>query len=723
LKRRNISLDPRQREILGLLLLALGVLTLLSLLNITPGTVSGWWAGFLRRLFGWGAFPVALALGASGVILLAHNLKPGNIIGWKMVIGLELVFLAGLAWVHLLSPNPDPLQLAREGGGSGYVGWAISSVLSQLLGLVAAFLILLATTIAGLILTFDLSPSQIQHGLTSAWKAGVSFYRHLRPPAVTKPQKPRPAPSLKTKKPPPPPVISRARQASKGKKRPTAKAKVKRDSRLPPLDILDSLSPQAFSDTDARYKARVIEETLTSFGVPAKVIEIRQGPVVTQFGVEPGYIERRDRDGKVKRRKVRVSRIQALVNDLALALAAAPIRIEAPVPGQPIVGIEVPNSTISLVSLREVVESREFQRLKSKLKIALGADVSGQPVVADLGLMPHLLIAGATGSGKSVCINSIVTCLLCHNTPETLRLLMVDPKMVELVGFNGIPHLLAPVVVELDEIVTSLTWVTRQMDKRYRFFAETGARNIDDYNRRVARRGTGATVPQEILPYIVVVIDELADLMMVSPDQVERSICRIAQMARATGIHLVIATQRPSVDVVTGLIKANFPARISFAVTSQVDSRVVLDTGGAERLLGRGDMLFMAPDSSKLVRLQGCFVSDKEMEKLVKFWKETSWAQAPAEGPRYPWHGLAAEDEHDELLEKAIELVRRHKRASTSFLQRRLHIGYPRAARLMDTLEEEGIVGPPESGGRSREVLIGDFEDTEEFEEYVESEQ
>jgi S-DNA-T family DNA segregation ATPase FtsK/SpoIIIE len=716
LKRRNISLDSRQREILGLLLLALGTLTLLSLLNVTPGTVSGWWADFLRRLFGWGAYLIALALGAGGVILLAHNLQPGNIISWKMVIGLELVFLASLALAHLLSPNPDPLQLAHDGGGGGYVGWSISNVLSQFLDLVTTFLILLATAIAGLILTFDLSLSQIQHGLTSAWKVGLSFYRHLRPPVVTKPQKPRPAPSPKTKEPSPPPVISRTKRASEGKKRTTARAKVKRDSHLPPLDILDSLSPQAFSDTNARYKERVIEETLASFGVPARVVEIKQGPVVTQFGVEPGYIERKDRDGRIKRRKVRVSRIQALVNDLALALAAAPIRIEAPVPGQPIVGIEVPNSKVSLVSLREIVESREFQRLKSKLKIALGADVSGQPIVADLALMPHLLIAGATGSGKSVCINSIVTCLLFHNTPETLRLLMIDPKMVELVNFNGVPHLLAPVVVELDEIVTSLTWVTRQMDERYRLFAEIGARNLDDYNRRVARRG------QEILPYIVVVIDELADLMMVSPDMVERSLCRIAQMARATGIHLVIATQRPSVDVVTGLIKANFPARISFAVTSQVDSRVVLDTGGAERLLGRGDMLYMAPDSSKLVRLQGCFVSDKEMEKLVKFWRKTTWAQAPAEGPRYPWHGLAAEDEHDELLEEAIELVKRHKQASTSFLQRRLRIGYPRAARLIDMLEEEGIIGPPVSGGRSREVLIGDFEDAEEFGEYVESE-
>jgi S-DNA-T family DNA segregation ATPase FtsK/SpoIIIE len=716
LKRWKISLDSRQREILGLLLLALGVLTLLSLLDISPGMVSGWWAVFLYRLFGWGAYPVALALGAGGVILLAHNLQPGSIIGWKMVIGLELILLAGLALVHLLSPNSDPLQLAHDGGGGGYVGWAISSVLSRTLGSLMAFLILLTTTLIGLILTFDLSLNQIRHGLNSAWKVGLSLYRHLRPPSVTKPQEPRPAPTPKIREPQPPPVISRPGRVSEGKKRTTARAAVKRDSRLPPLDILDSLSPQTFSDTDARYKAGVIEETLTSFGVPARVVEIKQGPVVTRFGVEPGYIERKDRDGNIKRRKIRVSRIQALANDLALALAAAPIRIEAPVPGEPIVGIEVPNSTISLVSLREVVESREFQRLKSKLKIALGADVSGQPVMADLALMPHLLIAGATGSGKSVCINSIVTCLLFHNTPETLRLLMIDPKMVELVGFNGIPHLLAPVVVELDEIVTSLTWVTRQMDERYRLFAEIGARHIDDYNRQTARRG------QEILPYIVVFIDELADLMMVSPDTVERSICRIAQMARATGIHLVIATQRPSVDVVTGLIKANFPARISFAVTSQVDSRVILDTAGAERLLSRGDMLYMAPDSSKLVRLQGCFVSDGEMGKLVKFWQETSWAQALADAPRYPWHGLAVEDEHDELLEEAIELVKRHQRASASFLQRRLRIGYPRAARLVDMMEEQGIIGPPESGGRWREVLLENFEDTEEFEEYVESE-
>jgi S-DNA-T family DNA segregation ATPase FtsK/SpoIIIE len=314
--------------------------------------------------------------------------------------------------------------------------------------------------------------------------------------------------------------------------------------------------------------------------------------------------------------------------------------------------------------------------------------------------MPHLLIAGATGSGKSVCINSIIACLLFSNSAARLKFLMIDPKTVELIHFNGLPHLIAPVVTKMERVLPSLRWVMAEMDRRYSTLSKVAARNIEDYNSRKVPAG------EEPLPYIIVAIDELADLMMMAPDDVERIICRLAQMSRATGIHLVIATQRPSVDVVTGLIKANFPARISFAVTSQVDSRVVLDTAGAETLLGQGDMLYMAPDSSKLVRLQGCFVSDREIERVVRFWKELT----PAAGePTAPWgeiEEVVEEDGHDELLEEAIELLRQQERASTSLLQRRLRIGYPRAARLMDQLEEEGIVGPPESGGRWREVLI-----------------
>ncbi|UCC65644.1 MAG: DNA translocase FtsK, partial [Anaerolineae bacterium] len=328
--------------------------------------------------------------------------------------------------------------------------------------------------------------------------------------------------------------------------------------------ILEDSVEQDISQAEIRERARIIEDTLHSFGVPVRVVEVNQGPVVTQFGVEPGFVE--GRGGR--RTKVKVSKIAALADDLALALAASPVRVEAPVPGRSIVGIEVPNAQISLVSLRSVMESKEFQQIDSQLRITLGQDVSGQPVAADLAVMPHLLIAGATGSGKSVCVNSIITCLLMNNSPSDLRLIMVDPKRVELTGYNDIPHLLAPVIVELDNVVEVLQWITRQMDERYRRLARAGARNIEEFNKQVES-------PANRLPYIVLFIDELADLMMTSPDKTERTITRLAQMARATGIHLVIATQRPSVDVVTGLIKANFPARISFAVTSQVDSRVV----------------------------------------------------------------------------------------------------------------------------------------------------
>jgi S-DNA-T family DNA segregation ATPase FtsK/SpoIIIE len=408
---------------------------------------------------------------------------------------------------------------------------------------------------------------------------------------------------------------------------------------------------------------------------------------------------------------VRVARIARLADDLSLALAASPIRIEAPVPGRPVVGLEVPNESISVVALRGVMESDDFERTDSRLALALGEDVSGLPVVVDLALMPHLLIAGATGSGKSVCMNAVICCLLFNNAPEDLQMLMIDPKMVELVGYNGIPHLLAPVVVEAEQVVGALAWVTRQMDGRYKEFNSLGVRNLDEYNRRVRRIKS-----KDSLPILIVLIDELADLMMVAPDEVERHICRVAQMGRATGIHLVIATQRPSVDVVTGLIKANFPARISFAVTSQTDSRVILDQGGAESLLGRGDMLFMSPQQATPIRLQGCFVSDREINRLTDFWR--SQEQEDEQGELFPpWTGYDVGDEGDDLLQRAIELIEGRERVSASFLQRRLHIGFPRAARLIDQLEEQDLVGSDEGGGRGREVLVGRSVDLDEIDE------
>ncbi|MHB8674674.1 MAG: DNA translocase FtsK, partial [Candidatus Limnocylindrales bacterium] len=363
-------------------------------------------------------------------------------------------------------------------------------------------------------------------------------------------------------------------------------------------------------------------------------------------------------------------------------------------------GLEVPNGQTTLVSLRQIVESSAFQklRLKTRLTVALGEDVSGQAVAADLAKMPHLLIAGATGSGKSVCVNAIISCLLLQATPEEVRLILVDPKRVELTTYNDVPHLLRPVVVDVDKVVGVLKWVVHEMDDRYKLFEVHGVRNIEGYNRLA---GTRAGLNQ--LPYIVVVIDELADLMMLAPDETERLLCRLAQLARATGIHLVVATQRPSVDVITGLIKANFPTRISFAVTSQIDSRTILDTPGAEKLLGRGDMLFMPTDAAKPVRLQGVFVSDEEIEALVQHWQDLGPPNYVDQLVHAPSTSEATEAT-DDLYAKAEEVAREHTRISTSLLQRRLRIGYSRAARLIDTLEQRGVVGPAEGGGRSREV-------------------
>jgi len=699
--------DPRQREILGLLLLAGGVVTLLGLLGVTSGTLADGWTRLLRRVFGLGALPAALLLAGVGLLLLFSNLRSPNV-SWRAVVGLEVVFVAALGLAHLLAPGEDPLVVAEQGQGGGYIGWAISTLLVEALGPVVAFALLVVALAGGTALALDVSWPEVGQWIRERGREirgrGQRISRGVRDKGETGEKRTGRKRKRDTGQPAPTPKVRSHREERRREKAAIPEKAKRKRGLLPPLDLLEP-DPESEGDVSAsiRHRAQVIQNTLASFGLPVSVVEINQGPVVTQFGVEPGYVEVRGPNGTVEQRKVKVSQISALAKDLSLALAAAPIRIEAPVPGRSMVGIEVPNSHISLVGLRGVMESAAFRRLKGPLKVALGRGVAGQPVVADLAAMPHLLIAGATGSGKSVCINSIVTCLLCNRTPQELRLVLIDPKMVELSRYNGVPHLLGQVETDVERIVGVLRWVTSEMDDRYERFAQIGARHIEDYNRR---RGRG----EPRLPYMVVVIDELADLMFIAGDEVERTICRIAQMARATGIHLVIATQRPSVDVVTGLIKANFPARISFAVTSQVDSRVILDMAGAETLLGRGDMLYLAADAAKPVRLQGCFVSDREIARVVRFWQEREREREGREGyerrEEAPWESMLRQESRDDLLEKAIDLVQKHGSASASFLQRRLHIGYPRAARLMDQLEEMGIVGPAEPGGRPRRVLV-----------------
>ncbi|WP_066648190.1 FtsK/SpoIIIE family DNA translocase [Christensenella timonensis] len=460
----------------------------------------------------------------------------------------------------------------------------------------------------------------------------------------------------------------------------------------PPLNLLAMPQGQGgrTSASDLRKNVEILENTLASFHVSAKVVNVSRGPVVTRYEVQPAP-------------GIKVSKIVNLADDIAMNLAARDVRIEAPVPGKPVVGIEIPNTETSSVGLRELVSAEDFKRLKSPIAFALGKDIAGSNVYADIGRMPHMLIAGATGSGKSVCINSLIVSILYHSSPEDVKMIMIDPKVVELNVFNDIPHLLIPVVTDPKKAASAINWAVNEMTMRYRMFAAKGAKDLKKYNEIMLAE------EQEKLPHILVIIDELADLMMVAPGEVEDAICRIAQLGRASGIHLVIATQRPSVDVITGIIKANIPSRVAFAVSSQVDSRTILDMAGAEKLLGQGDMLFYPSGAPKPVRLQGCFISDKEVEAVTNFLKERTTADYDTrvlDGiSKESASPIAGQEQTDELFIKALEVVMEYEQASTSMLQRRLRIGYARAARLIDQLEENGYISPMD-GSKPRQVLI-----------------
>ncbi|PJF22445.1 MAG: hypothetical protein CUN56_05970 [Phototrophicales bacterium] len=486
---------------------------------------------------------------------------------------------------------------------------------------------------------------------------------------------------------------------------------VKRDKDLPPLNLLQDVAITPPSEEEINLNVVLIENTLLEFDINVDVVAVKAGPTVTQYGVQP-FREVKKAGGEIVKERTRLSKIAALASDLSLALAVKRLRLEMPVPGHSYMGIEVPNRNPSTVALRSVYESKAFfdasQKQHSPLLVPLGRDVAGEPVIVDLATMPHLLIAGTTGSGKSVAMAAIATALLINNMPDKIKLVMLDPKMVELSRFNGVPHLIGPVETDLDRIIGVLRWCTREMERRYKLLEEASARNIEIYNAQLKNK-------ENYLPYIVIMVDEIGDLMMTKPEETEHTVTRLAQMARAVGMHMIIATQRPSVDVITGLIKANFPTRISFAVASGVDSRVILDTGGAENLLGKGDMLYLAQDAAGPRRLQGCFVTDGEVRAIVNYWRE--WYAKQIEkgkltaNPRVgPWErGLTRREflaETDPMLEEAIELVVEEQEASASQIQRKLNLGYPRAARIIDLLEELGVIGEPIAGGRSRRVLI-----------------
>lgn len=690
-------------DIFGILLIAFALMTLFARLGYTRGALLTPWNGFLSLWFGWGTYLAVLWIGYGGFSLLRRG-KP--LLGWMRLFALEIASFLTLGLFAAMGGN-SVLQ-AEAGNYGGRIGWGITALFWRYLGELGGTLMMFALWLLAVMSGFNLWV------WIERWLAKVA---EENPPveAVAQPEVQEEAPESKPEQPRAekkksaalPPEFRKSLKMTEQKEK---KVELRnRDERLPPLSILLADQAARPDERTINQTAGMIEKTLAEFGISATVIGFRVGPTVTQFAVQPGFMKRAGAsEEEEKQIKVRVAQIASLQKDLALALSAERLRIEAPVPGKPYVGIEVPNSHQSTVRLRPLLETEAFHKVGTPLALALGRDVSGQPLVADLARMPHLLIAGATGSGKSICITSLATCLAMNNTPEDLRLVMIDAKMVELLRFNGLPHLYGKVETNVERILGVLRWVVVEMEHRYRLLEAVHARDLESYNRKVSRKKDGAPLPR-----IVVLIDELADLMMSAPDQTEHNLVRLAQMARATGIHLIVATQRPSTDVVTGLIKANFPARLAFAVASSVDSRVILDTTGAENLLGRGDMLFLNPEVGSPIRAQGVFVTDMEIERVIAHWQKT--AEATDAPP--PWEKLLSEPEENEdesLIEQAVVIVRQSQRASASLLQRRLRIGYPRAARLLDQLAEMGVVGPSQGGGKEREVLLGPLDEEEE---------
>ena len=831
-QRLRNQLPPWTDEIAAILLIVLGVVIITALLNTTSqAALSRTISRLLRQVFGSGGYLIALAVMAAGAIILLRKFGIIIRLGWTRLVALELAFGAIEALLHILANDPEPRALADDGGGGGYVGWALSQLTVSLgrgFSILVFALVLVASVIAVLglrrehfIAAIAWLSAQLERSLTrldevlppeSIDPASVAEHRspmvnrsrrlghvtqddsetrqpYSRPSVVprvspaSEPVEENAANPVKSERHNPdhaaqarhmrlrseddaklspedrhklitetrrslgaengrslvapgaprarPSVVPRDYASPPGGRTPPRQLRPgddgrderyftvedfrevkkvgKRDEMLPPLEMLNAVELDKPTEEEINTNARIIKNTLLEFDVEVEVVDVKVGPTVTLYAVSP-YTETVTDNGETVTNRVRVGQIANLSSDLALALSAKRLRIQAPVPGHSYVGVEVPNRKPSIVTLRPVLESESFYKYRNRpLAMPLGRDASGEAFIADLQTMPHLLVAGTTGSGKSIMLAAMTTAFVLNNPPDQLKLILLDPKMVELSRFNGLPHLLGPVETELDRIIGVLRWATREMERRYKLLEKEAARNIEIYNKLLGRRRK-----DEHLPYLVIVIDEIGDLMMQRPDETERALTRLAQMARAVGIHLMVATQRPSVDVITGLIKANFPARISFAVASSIDSRVVLDYTGAETLMGRGDMLYLAADAAGPQRIQGCYISDEEVNAVVDHWR--TWHKQEIEAGRMEGMGVAPWErrltrrevlsETDPMLEEAIALVVNEGEASASLIQRRLGLGYPRAARLVDLMYELGIVGPAQPGGKSRSVTV-----------------
>jgi S-DNA-T family DNA segregation ATPase FtsK/SpoIIIE len=706
----EFNLDERAKHsIIVVIFLVAGLISLLGLFNLA-GHFGEWLAKWLTLAFGFGKWLVPLLLLYWALILIRRAKRP---LQFTDYLGLFLLFITYQTLFHFFLAPAVWESGVQTGTGGGYVGWTLSRLFFYLFGFWGGVLVLVAGLLIALVLVFNTSLSKIigqESFLVRAFQPFVLFFRNLfaadeeenrgqkfvdeaREEILSAWQSKTVPAQLETIEETTEEDDEELSGPALKPDRPKIQEKIvwpKRSIKIDlPIELLNNKFSQAIGG-DIEANARKIQQTLEKFGIPVEMGETKVGPTVTQYTFRPA-------EG------VKLSRITTLNNDLSLALAAHPIRIEAPIPGQSLVGVEVPNRAKAIVGLREILEDGAFKNRKSNLYVALGKDVSGQSWLYDLSRMPHLLVAGATNSGKSVCLNVLIVSLLYQNNPDAMRFIMVDPKRVELPTYNGIPHLLTPVITDVNKTINALKWCLNEMERRYDVLNKAGKRNVQSYN----------AAAKEKLPYIVFIIDELADFMMTSGKDMEAAIIRLAQMSRAIGIHLILATQRPSVDVITGLIKANIPTRIAFSVASLVDSKTILDSSGAEKLLGQGDMLLMSAEFSKPKRIQGAYLSDSEINDVVNYIKDKSGPAEYLEGvtDRQKVGGNAGVGldgnygDEDELFEEAKGIIVKANKASTSMLQRRLSIGYGRAAKILDMLEEEGIIGPS-NGAKPREVLI-----------------
>jgi S-DNA-T family DNA segregation ATPase FtsK/SpoIIIE len=710
-------------DVYGIILTALAVLCFIGLFTNSGGTVGDFMNRTLKGLLGIGAYMIPFIFASLGISIIIIK---DNISLTQKILGVIVIYIGIIVSFHIsleknllhlryLESIKRSIDLGIDGKGGGLIGSIITRLILIFFGDLGTKVILAALGLIGIILLFNKSVTFLLKNLFSPFKLLLHGINQTScgTPTLNSEEREREeeeegetklknnfkirivnennseVQDVKNVNGDNTSVVSKEERDKENFEIIPIDNGIKKEYTLPPISLLKKNSKKRRTNNEKEIvkNAKLLETTLESFGIKAKVLQVSCGPAITRYEIQPAP-------------GVKVSRIVTLADDIALSLAAADVRIEAPIPGKAAVGIEVPNKNISFVYLGDVIETKEFEKSDSRLTVALGRDIAGQPIVADLSNMPHLLVAGATGSGKSVCINTIICSILFKARPDEVKFLLIDPKVVELKAFDDIPHLITPVVTEPKKAASALNWVVNKMEERYKIFAQKGVRDITRYNEKVMELGE-----DDYMPKIVVIIDELADLMMVAPNDVEDAICRIAQMARAAGIHLVVATQRPSVDVITGVIKANIPSRIAFAVSSQTDSRTILDMGGAEKLLGRGDMLFYPVGSPKPKRVQGCYVSEEEVENLVNFIKSQGIQVHREDLPTENITKSKREENADELLYDALKIIVEQGQASVSLLQRKLHIGYTRASRIIDQLEERGFIGGYE-GTKPRSVLI-----------------